>query len=343
MQFREPLSDIEPNAVAVFKHLADQSLLPLKTKAVELPLSTKTIIVAGANADEYLGEITDLGLPIFAEPSSGVRQLPAAIQGYRSLLAAKHELLGQIEQIVVYGKPTLSREVIALLRSKNIAVFSRLGRMGEYKIPDETVVLTNPIKSTTADPNWLQQWQEASESMFRPNSNLFNRRAIIEQVWQLQEAGVLVLGASQLIREADYHAPKKAISVWSNRGLSGIDGTIATALGIASSTDRPVRVLLGDLAFLHDVGSLVIDQTEKAKNIQAVVVNDHGGKIFENLEVAKLAPTGIYDRVFRTGQNFQISELAKAFGWQYVLVSSSQELAVALQISGLVIIEARLD
>src|SRR6185312_12035252 len=88
------------------------------------------------------------------------------------------------------------------------------------------------------------------------------RRMLVEAVWNASwPHDRLVLGASRLIRELDKVAPGKKIPVHANRGLSGIDGTIATATGIALASQDDghgiTRVLLGDLALLHDAGSLL--------------------------------------------------------------------------------------
>ena len=83
-------------------------------------------------------------------------------------------------------------------------------------------------------------------------------------------------------------APGKKIRVHANRGLAGIDGTIATALGIAlasqaarTSANGVTRVLLGDLAMLHDVGALLFGVGEARPRIQLIVGNDGGGTIFD--------------------------------------------------------------
>ena len=135
------------------------------------------------------------------------------------------------------------------------------------------------------------------------------RRALAEAVWSATwPHDRLVLGASRLIRELDKVAPGKKIRVHANRGLAGIDGTIATASGIALASQRDdaapgiTRVLLGDLSFLHDVGSLLGGVGEPWPRIQVIVGNDDGGTIFDGLEVARTADAALVDRVLLTPQ-----------------------------------------
>ena len=142
--------------------------------------------------------------------------------------------------------------------------------------------------------------------------------------------------------------PGKRIPVHANRGLAGIDGTIATATGIAIASQQSAdggttRVLLGDLAFLHDVGSLLGAPGEAAPRLQVIVGNDGGGTIFDSLEVAASAPPEAFDRVLYTPHDVRISALAEAYGWEYRLVRNRGELDEALgAASGRAVVEVPL-
>ena len=169
-----------------------------------------------------------------------------------------------------------------------------------------------------------------------------NRANIVREVWGATTGeDDLVLGASRMIREADAMAPAKAIRIFANRGLAGIDGTIATANGIAlHNPDGTTRVLLGDLTLFHDAGSLAGDALgTQANNLQLIVVNDGGGSIFESLEMASQLEADSFNRLFRTPQQVDIWSLAGAYGWQHVLATSIEELRRALITTGRVIIE----
>jgi 2-succinyl-5-enolpyruvyl-6-hydroxy-3-cyclohexene-1-carboxylate synthase len=165
------------------------------------------------------------------------------------------------------------------------------------------------------------------------------RRMLVEALWRFTwPHDRLVLGASRLVRDLDGAVPGKKIRVHSNRGLAGIDGTVSTAIGMAlaaqpQGSETPTgttRVLLGDLAMLHDVGSLLFGEGERRPTVQVVVGNDGGGTIFDSLEVASTAPAEAMRRVLTTPQRVDLAALAAAYGWSYRLVQTRGELDQAL-------------
>jgi len=89
-------------------------------------------------------------------------------------------------------------------------------------------------------------------------------------------------------------------------------------------------VLLGDLAFLHDVGALLSPPDEKPPRLQVIVGNDGGGTIFDSLEVASSAPREDLDRAFFTPHTVQLEQLALAYGWEYQQITTRSALDQAL-------------
>jgi len=343
LQFREPLSAGTPNASDILatidtQILAEDSILQGVAEH-ELDLSIPTVVVAGANSAAFEEEISALGVPVFAEPTSGVRHLENSVLGYRFVLDSNQELVSQIKQVIVYGKPTLSRSVIGLLRRGDVQVLVRTSQMGHFEIGTNITQVAVPVIGSGSA--WVSQWHKVAAELTPAASGDLDRRAVVETIWASGKE--LVLGASQLIREADFFAPGNKVSAWANRGLSGIDGTIATATGIAMQTGKPVRALLGDLTFFHDASSLVIDPADGDLDLQVIVVNDNGGKIFSKLEVAQTVSSDIFTRVFATPQTGSIEGLAKAYGWEYLVVSDAALLKSSLQRTGRLVIEIRLD
>ncbi|WP_342590356.1 thiamine pyrophosphate-binding protein, partial [Microbacterium sp. K41] len=163
-----------------------------------------------------------------------------------------------------------------------------------------------------------------------------DRERLVDAVWRATwPHDRLVFGSSRLVRVADEVLAGKKVPVHANRGLAGIDGTIATATGIAVASQAAgapgiTRVLLGDLAFLHDVGALLLPPGEQEPRLQVIVGNDGGGTIFDGLEVASSAPSAHLDRVFYTPHGVRLEHLALAYGWEYQRVTTRTALDQAL-------------
>ena len=140
-----------------------------------------------------------------------------------------------------------------------------------------------------------------------------------------------------MIRVADRVARPKEIEVYSNRGLSGIDGTVSTAIGIAQER-QDVTALIGDLTLLHDANGLNRSDLREM-NVRLVVGNDNGGHIFSRLEVNELLPKESFERLFATPQVVDLRSLAAAYGWKYFRCESMKELEAAWGETGFVLID----
>jgi len=177
-----------------------------------------------------------------------------------------------------------------------------------------------------------------------------DRATLVDAVWRATwPHDRLLFASSRLVRVADQVLAGKKVPVHANRGLAGIDGTIATGLGIALTSQSTggagvTRVVIGDLALLHDAGALLQPAGEPAPRIQVIVGNDGGGTIFDGLEVAQTASAAAMDRVLYTPQNVRVDLLAAAYGWEYVRATTRTELDQALvaPVSGRQLIEVAL-
>jgi 2-succinyl-5-enolpyruvyl-6-hydroxy-3-cyclohexene-1-carboxylate synthase len=325
----------------------------------------RTIVVAGADAGPAAEELAhNGGLPLVAEIVSGARFGRHVVHAYRALLR-EPELGGRVERVVVFGHPTLSREVARLLGRDDVEVIAVRGSGEPVNLNGATHSVDAVRVGGAADRRWLGEWMRASRaaavdlsppapdadglSSAVPRERLgainaevevmrapVDRAALVDAVWRATwPHDRLVFGSSRLVRVADELLGGKKVRVHANRGLAGIDGTIATATGVALASqdaERPgvTRVLLGDLAFLHDVGALLLPPGEHEPRLQVVVGNDGGGTIFDGLEVAGVAPGDAMDRVQFTPQNVRLEQLALAYGWEYRRVTTRVALDQAL-------------
>ncbi|KAA9149629.1 2-succinyl-5-enolpyruvyl-6-hydroxy-3-cyclohexene-1-carboxylic-acid synthase [Microbacterium lushaniae] len=331
---------------------------PAETSPHVLARGPRTIVVAGADAGPAAEELAHAGgWPLVAEIVSGARFGRNLVHGYRALLR-EPDLGGAVQRVVVFGHPTLSREVAALLARPDVDVVAVRGP-GEPLNLNGTTVSADAVRVGDGAPDreWLGRWMRASAaaavdlsppapdadalSSAEPQQRLgaiaaevavlrapLDRASLVDALWRATwPHDRLVFGSSRLVRVADAVLGGKKVPVHANRGLAGIDGTVATALGvaIASQADgRPglTRALVGDLAFLHDAGALLMPGVEEEPRIQVVVGNDGGGTIFDGLEVAETAGAEAMDRVLYTPQAVRLEHLALAYGWEFHRVTT---------------------
>jgi len=138
-------------------------------------------------------------------------------------------------------------------------------------------------------------------------------RSVAEHI---SEDSGLFLANSLAVREMDMFASVKGASVpvGCNRGASGIDGTIASAVGFARGLNAPVTVLLGDLAMLHDLNSLRLVESSP-QPIILVVLNNNGGGIFSFLPVA--TEKEYFETYFGTPHDLTFGKSTAMFGLEY--------------------------
>lgn len=396
--FREPLSVAVPPVDRIEAESAPTVAGPaaLGRETVTLTTGPRTVVIAGADAGAAAEELARAaGAPLLAEVSSGARFGPNLVVAYRELLR-DDAFGGRVQRAVVFGHPTLSREVPALLTRDDVEVIVVAPSGAEFYNPGRRARVVGGVVAPTdldlRSPEvraWVGSWVfgsrrlvEAAERAADPAAVApdvdkarsydpadalafakaelaavrapITRSVLAEALWRYTwPHDRLVIGASRLIRDADRIVPGKRIRVHANRGLSGIDGTIATATGIAlaaraAADEGPAgitRVLLGDLTLLHDVGALLGMTGETRPNVQLVVGNDSGGTIFDALEVAGTASAEAFDRVLYTPHSVDIASLARAYGCEHRVVRTKGELDQALSAPplGLSIVEVPLE
>ncbi|MCC3281316.1 MULTISPECIES: 2-succinyl-5-enolpyruvyl-6-hydroxy-3-cyclohexene-1-carboxylic-acid synthase [Arthrobacter] len=351
LQFRDPLVPTEADALGLAPASTAAPVLPAGAEhtpgvLADLGGTHRTVVVAGDGAGEIAAMFAQrAGLPLFAEPSSNARFGPNSVTAYRLLL---EELGGQIERVVVFGRPTLSRPITALLARPEVRKALYVPRPVNWFIPGkrpETLISDLPALlhfAGTGSPGWLEAWQLASAAAEAALEDLLASEAelsglhVAGLVWHHSD-GNLVLGSSNTIRDVDLVASGAwhPLDVYANRGLAGIDGTIATASGIALAHGIPTRLLLGDLTFLHDAGALLLPNGETEPDLQLVILNDAGGGIFTTLEHGELGESdqyrGVVERFFGTPHQADIPALCAGYGVRHQLARTTAELTAALQ------------
>lgn len=170
----------------------------------------------------------------------------------------------------------------------------------------------------------------------------------------LPDGAVLWASNSMPVRDLDgwFPSTERAVTLHSNRGANGIDGVISTALGSAAVASGPVALVVGDIAFLHDLNALVAARLH-ALSATIVLVDNDGGGIFSFLPQARpaatLAGSGLpehYEELFGTPHGIDVGPVVAALGGEHRVVGHA-ELAVAIADSlarpGVRVLELRTD
>jgi 2-succinyl-5-enolpyruvyl-6-hydroxy-3-cyclohexene-1-carboxylate synthase len=294
---------------------------------LDIDLTPDTVVISGHGAG-LRPELSEL--PTVAEPT-------APING-----PALHPLalpLLKPRQAIITGRPTLHRPVAKVLADPNVTVYA-LTTGPRWPDVSGNVVGTGTRAIVTGAPRheWLAHCRELNakatevvraELAMHPKPTGLHVAAVVMD--SLREGDQLLLGASNPVRDAALVSyPRPGITVLSNRGVAGIDGTVSAAVGAALHHDGRTVALLGDLTFLHDASGLLIGPGEPhPADLTIVVANDDGGGIFELLEQGEPQYAGVFERVFGTPHGTDLAALCAAYRIPHSQVDPEQ-LAVEL-------------
>ncbi len=152
-------------------------------------------------------------------------------------------------------------------------------------------------------------------------------KAFAKIIPSLPENSMLHLSNSSAIRYAQLIAIKPSISVFCNRGTSGIDGSTSTAIGAAVANERQTVLIAGDIGFLYDSNALWNEYIPK--NFKIILINNGGGGIFRILPGH--AETPVFNKFFETSHCLTAEQLAKMYGFEYSIASNEESLENSLK------------
>lgn len=303
------------------------------------------LIVAGEGASPRAREWSEAsGFPLLAEPASGAWKDGGVVPFEQSLVCSS--LGREVDAVVVTGRPTLSRPIQTLLARPDVRVVVVDPHAPWVDVSGNASAVVadleparEPIRAAQAE--WAARVREAARDAGERIESLLDSgsgRTMLDlaRIVAASTSGPLVLGASNPVRAFDLAVPAlEGRVVHSNRGQAGIDGTIATAVGIclgsgctdeaSAASDERVTAVMGDLTACHDASSLALVASTGA-HLDIVVADDHGGGIFATLEHGRATSPEAYDRWFGLAQSVDYEALAAAYGVAFARAGEPREL-----------------
>ena len=300
-----------------------------------------------------------LNVPILADPLSQIRygeSHPNIVSSYNHLLKLKNI---SPDLVIRIGQKPVSKILCEQLDQWNdfTVLIDACGRFNDDSkliLSENTERAIDFIKSkvTPSEPTWRNEIMnfDAQIKLSIKENYLDNwfEGAIAKVCFDSLNVGdSFFIGNSMPIRDVDMFVPTsvKNIHTYSNRGASGIDGIVSSALGVASKSDGNTLLLIGDLSFYHDMNGLLAASRYNI-NLTIVVVNNSGGGIFSFLPISE-EKGKLFDEFWSTSHDFDFSHVAKLYNCNYEKVDSIQSLNNALSeckgSTGINIIEAITD
>jgi 2-succinyl-5-enolpyruvyl-6-hydroxy-3-cyclohexene-1-carboxylate synthase len=353
LPFREPLvgADVDLTESAPsgteFTLSADPEPEEFAALEHELTSSANGLILAGSarEAPPTLPRLARaLGWPMLAEPTSILR-VPGTLSAGQFLLSDGRFADAHVPDIVVqFGAAPTSRAGLEMVR-----------RAGRLLIVDQDHLVADPHRKAKltvraeaaafvprlqealqprAESAWLDTWVKADrvarsavDTLLDSLDEPFEGRIASEVAASAPGGSILVVGSSMPVRDLDaYMRPRDGLGVIANRGASGIDGFVSTALGV-SATGVATTALCGDLTLLHDAGSLLWS-ARRGHDCVFVVPNNDGGAIFSFLPQRELPE---FQELFITPHGLDFAAVCRAAGAGHTLVERAAELIPAVE------------
>jgi 2-succinyl-5-enolpyruvyl-6-hydroxy-3-cyclohexene-1-carboxylate synthase len=325
----------------------------------EIRAARRGVVVVGdglspADVNGVLDFAATRAWPVVAEPHSNARRGPHALRATDALL--RDDAFAP-DLVVVAGRIGLSRAVLGYVGRHRSVVVDPHGRWPDPTRSAAYVAAAAPagLRDVGGEPaanDWLGAWLGASRAAGAAIDAVLDGAGALTEPLVAREVAAnvapetaLVVASSMPIRDLDLTMrPRDDIHVFANRGVSGIDGFVSTAAGIALAHKGSTVALAGDLSLLHDLNGLLICDGYPI-DLTLVVVNNDGGGIFSLLPQADGGDSSTFDRIFGTPHGVDLAAAVSAYGASHRLVGDAGELRAAITASGggIRVVEVRTD
>lgn len=310
----------------------------------------KGVIICGPNCpkDSFPNEVVELsratGYPVVADSLSGLRHGShvsgaTILGGYDLLLQAKPDAWPDAEVILRFGDVPTSAALNTYIERCAPDTYLHVRRDGvwaddlhlvrQFWQVDEAELcraVSRQLRSEgyeRASHNWEATFRDLehgvwqAQASFQQAGPLYDGAVASVLLTELPNEAMLFAGNSLPIRHVDaYDQPSsQAITVFGNRGASGIDGNVSTAIGIAAGGRGPTVALVGDITFYHDMNGLLALTAPVSPTVTFIVLNNDGGGIFRRLPVACHEPA--FSDLFLTPHGLTFEHAAAMYGLSY--------------------------
>jgi 2-succinyl-5-enolpyruvyl-6-hydroxy-3-cyclohexene-1-carboxylate synthase len=315
-------------------------------------------IVAGAGTPDPHGLAAfaeRAGIPLLADPLSGARTGAASVAHYDLLLRDPQFAADHRPQFVFrIGDLPTSKPLRAWLAGLTDLAQIAFDANRAWQDPDAVVgmrvhsALPQP-EALSVQPGWLDSWRRADASAARAIdaalADELSEPLVARKLgeWLGSDASLFV-ASSMPIRDLETFLGANGPMVLANRGANGIDGTVSSAFGAVAGGERPVLLLTGDVAVVHDIGGLLAGR-RLGLSLTIVVLNNDGGGIFHFLPVAGQADA--FEEHVATPHGLEFERAAALYGCAYERPDDIDALCSAvtraMRESGVTLIEVRTD
>jgi 2-succinyl-5-enolpyruvyl-6-hydroxy-3-cyclohexene-1-carboxylate synthase len=308
---------------------------PVPTAWFPVENKIRGLVIAGEgvyDSGRLLSAAEQLGWPVLATAQSTLRG-SRIISSYHHLLV--NGVPDSLRPDIVYAVGSIgpSQRVEELVSSASERI--RVDRWGRHIDPQRNathILHADPVAAletlkplAQGESSWSETWFETDAALRAEMSLVIESEprstgAAISQALNHSSWETLVVGSSLPIREVDAHLLRSG-HVVANRGASGIDGFVSTALGVSSAGNQTVAIT-GDLGLLHDANGFLVESDD---DLVVVVIDNDGGGLFDGLPQARHAP--FYERLFVASQHRDLGKLAAFHNLTYDEVSDVAKLA----------------
>ena len=335
----EPLVPVSDFVFEHKKNLQSETVITPENISTEF-LTRKGLIVAGGTNIEYLNYAQQLGealdWPVIVEPPHiGVG---AGMMSHPSRLLSLNSINLKPEVVLTVGRVGLSRQVNELVKKGSVIISCAVPSIVTNSPAKQRISGLFRIPAKQNNKAWKQVWDVAGKAAHQIVQKVLNENKeisalhVIDSLMKnlpsnshLHLASSLTARDFELLNSPELNSPFSLgqVSVSMNRGVNGIDGVAATAMGTALSAKTPTYAVLGDIAALHDLSSFAIPSLEAKPDITFVITDNNGGAIFSLLEQSEVKD---FERVFGTPTDVNLLEVFKSLGAEVKLVSKISEL-----------------